>query len=135
MDKKLQDKLFKKYPEIFKQKDYSIKESCMPWGIETGNGWYWLIDQLCESIQSYIDHNDKGNQLEATQVKEKYGSLRFYTNGESDIIHGMIWLAERMSEYICEECGSTEDVQQTEGWIVSLCPEHMKAYKKKRGIK
>ena len=135
MDKKLQDKLFKRYPKIFVQRKLPMTQTCMCWGIECGNGWYWLIDKLCDSIQSYIDHNDKGNQLEATQVKEKYGSLRFYTNGESDIIHGMIWLAERMSEYICEECGSTEDVQQTEGWIVSLCPEHMKAYKKKRGIK
>jgi hypothetical protein len=135
MDKKLQDKLFKKYPKIFRDRNRSIRESCMGWGIETGNGWYWLIDNLCNSIQSYLDHNMKDFQVVAQQVKEKYGTLRFYVSGEPDIIHGMIWLAESMSAHICEQCGSTEDVQQTEGWLVSLCPIHMVEYKKKRGLK
>lgn len=135
MDKKLQDKLFSRYPKIFEQRKLPMTQTCMCWGIDTGNGWYWLIDKLCESIQSYIDHNEKGYQLEATQVKEKYGTLRFYTNGKPDIIHGMIWLAEHLSGYICEECGSMEGVTQTTGWIVSLCPKCMKEYKKERGIK
>ena len=144
MDKKLQDKLYQKYPEIFKQKDYSIKESCMPWGIETNKGWYPLIEALCGSLQWDTDHNDYP-QIVFTQVKEKYGTLRaYYTWAESKKEYpqekyatqeGKIRFAENLSATICEECGSMADVLQTSGWICTLCPPCMKAYKKERNLK
>ena len=34
MKKELQDKLYNDFPKIFKQKDLSMKETCMCWGIE-----------------------------------------------------------------------------------------------------
>jgi hypothetical protein len=99
--------------------------TCMCWGITCGDGWYFLLDQLCDSIQSYIDNNKhlKIKQLEATQVKEKFGGLRFYHNNSNEKLDGMIMLAECMSYSICELCGSTDDtVKQTEkGWIHTLC--------------
>ena len=134
MDKKLQDKLYKKYPKIFKDRNRSIRESCMGWGIDTGNGWYKILDILCSLLQWDTDEN-KYPQVVASQVKEKYGGLRFYTNGENDTQHGMIKFACALSELTCEECGSMTDVTQTSGWIVTLCPEHMKAYNTQRGIK
>ena len=125
MKAELQNKLFKKYPKIFRQKSLSMNETCMCWGISTGDGWYWLIDNLCDTIQRYIDAN-KQEQVEAIQVKEKYGGLRFYLNQESDMIHGMVWIAESMSYTICEDCGSTDGVTQTEGWISTLCKKCIK---------
>lgn len=134
MKEELQDKLFKNYPKIFAQRKLPMTETCMCWGVETSSGWYWLIDKLCSQLQWDIDHN-KHPQVEATQVKEKFGSLRFYTNGADDTQEGMISLAEFMSEYICEHCGSTEGVSQTKGWIVTLCPKCLGKYKKDRGLK
>ena len=125
MKVELENKLFKKYPKIFRQKSLSMNETCMCWGISTGDGWYWLIDNLCDTIQRYIDAN-KQEQVEAIQVKEKYGGLRFYLNQESDMIHGMVWIAESMSYTICEDCGSTDGVTQTEGWISILCKKCIK---------
>ena len=120
MDEKLEKELYKKYPKLFRQKDLSMQETCMNWGICTGNGWYWLIDNLCSCIQGYIDDNDKP-QTEAVQVKEKFGSLRFYVNGADEYIHGMISLAEDMSYSTCESCGCTTDILHTSGWIKTLC--------------
>lgn len=134
MDKKLQNKLYKKYPKIFKDKDRSIIESCMGWGIDTGNGWYKILDLLCGLLQWDTDNNNYP-QVVASQVKEKYGTLRFYTNGENDTQSGMIRFAEYLSGLTCEQCGSMEDVSQTKGWITTLCGNCMKEYKKKRGIK
>jgi len=129
-----EEKILKKYPKIFRQKKLSMTQTCMCWGLEVGFGWHWLIDNLCGCIQSYIDENKKYNseihQIETTQVKEKYGSLRFYTNGGDDTIKGMIWLAEYLSNYICEECGSIEDVNQTKGWIITLCKNCLKKREK-----
>ena len=124
MKVELENKLFKKYPKIFRQKELAMTETAMCWGISTGDGWYWLINNLCNTIQKYIGANKK-EQVEATQVKEKYGGLRFYYCGGSDLIDGMVWLAESMSYIICEQCGSIEGVTQTKGWIVTLCKKCM----------
>jgi len=120
MDIKLQQKLFEKYPKIFRQKDLSPRETLMCFGIECGNGWYKLIDTLCESLQFHTDKNSYP-QIEAIQVKEKFGSLCFYTNSTTEYFDGYINFAETLSCSICETCGSMEDVSQTEGWIKTIC--------------
>ena len=102
MKKELQDKLFEKYPKIFRQKDLSKQETCMCWGFQCGDGWYELIDALCNCIQSRIDYKG-GQQIEAVQVKTKFGGLRFYTNCTDDaFILGLIRMAESMSYNIKE---------------------------------
>ena len=128
MKLELQNKLFDKYPKIFRQKDLPMTQTCLCWGIETGDGWYWLIDNLCSQLQWDTDKNSYP-QVEATQVKEKYGTLRFYYNGGNDQQEGMISFAESLSGSICENCGSTEEVKQTEGWINTLCKKCLEKIK------
>ncbi|HSG31415.1 MAG TPA: hypothetical protein VLB82_07710 [Thermodesulfobacteriota bacterium] len=138
MKKELQDKLFKKYPKIFRQKDLPMSETCMCWGIACGDGWYTLIDNLCFSLQFDTDRNNYP-QVEARQVKEKFGGLCFYyqINASQDpdrsrkcgAIEGMIDFAELMSSSICEECGSNQDVSQTSGWIKTVCKNCLKGEK------
>lgn len=121
MDEKLDKKLVEEYPKIFQNRNASLTETAMCWGFDCGNGWYWLIDKLCDTIQEYINLNNV-EQVIATQVKEKYGGLRFYYTGGDETIEGMIWLAEFLSFNICEECGSTEEVTQIDtGWTYTRC--------------
>lgn len=139
MQEELQNKLIEKYPKIFKQKDSPMNQTCMYWGLECGNGWYDLIDRLCFQLQFNTEHNNYP-QVEATQVKEKFGTLRFYyqTNASEEdkyserncrYIEGLISFAEFYSEFICENCGSMENVSQTKGWITTLCENCMKKEK------
>ena len=51
MKKNLQANLCKKYPSLFQQHINHDKKSVMPFGIETDNGWYKLIDTLCMVIK------------------------------------------------------------------------------------
>ena len=121
MDTLIQNKLFEKYPKIFKQKDLPMTQTCMCWGIDCNNGWYWLIDKLCEKLQYDIDNNNQP-QIEATQVKQKFGGLRFYVAGSNEFQFEIINFAEFLSYSICEKCGTTKDVKQnTGGYIQSLC--------------
>lgn len=186
MTEELDKKLVEKYPKIFADRYKDKRETAMCWGFECDDGWYWLIDNLCNSIQEYTDNNGVGmriknkfirycvkslsnirdefmksdskflynvgckikhsyivkltskfNQEEyikipqfvASQVKEKFGSLRFYGDGGDDVIDGMIWLAEIQSFNMCEKCGSIDDVSRTRGWIKVLCKKHMSEYK------
>ena len=108
------------YPLMFQGRYKSVKESLIPFGLDCGNGWYWLINNLCSCIQDYINANSK-SQTEALQVKEKFGALRFYVRGADEYIYGMISLAESMSYSTCESCGCTTDILHTSGWIKTLC--------------
>ena len=127
MKEELDKQLCEKYPKIFVNREKDMTESCMYWGLSVGDGWYDLIDTLCRNIQNYIDHNSTETnpipQLVAEQVKEKFGTLRFYTSGGDRLIDGMIWFAESMSGRICETCGKPALLRQN-GWIVTLCDEH-----------
>ena len=137
--------LCQKYPKIFADRNKPMSETCMCWGFSCGNGWFSLIDDLCSSIQHYIDQphwipkNDGSGeyeapppgttrcpQLVADQVKEKFSGLRFYCHGGDEYIRGMVDLAEDMSYRICEVCGrmDSEVGRNSKGWIRTTCPEH-----------
>lgn len=62
-------------------------------------------------------------QVVADQVKEKFGTLRFYYHGGDDVVHGMVCLAESMSGVTCETCGKPGHLRSG-GWIQSLCDDH-----------
>lgn len=64
-------------------------------------------------------------QVVASQVKEKYGTLRFYTNGNANYVDGLINMAESMSARTCETCGAPGKTRQGP-WIRTLCDEHAK---------
>ena len=130
MDKKLDNYLVEKYPKIFINRYESPKVSCLCFGFEHGDGWFWILDQLCDSIQRYIDTNNeykedekKISQVIATQVKEKFGTLNFYYQGGDNYISGMVRLSEHMSASTCEFCGSTNNVGRTSGWISTICKD------------
>lgn len=133
MNEQLTQQLYTKYPKIFAQRNLSAQETCMVWGLECGDGWFHLIDSLCRDIQKHCNVSDF--QVEATQVKEKFGSLRFYINSGDDYIYALIEKAEQISYKTCEKCGSTKNTQHTRGWIVTLCSKCMKLYKKERSLR
>lgn len=62
-------------------------------------------------------------QIVASQVKEKFGGLRFYVEGASAEQYAIINWAESLSYHICEICGSTKNIGRTSGWITTLCEE------------
>lgn len=130
MRKELDDYLVNKYPKIFVDINGNMMDTAMCWGFDHGDGWFWLLDQLCNSIQGYIDSSNKYNsedkqiaQVVATQVKEKFGTLCFYYSGGDEHIDGMVSLAEDISGSICEYCGTIKDVGVTSGWISVICKD------------
>jgi hypothetical protein len=127
MKQELDNQLCEKYPKIFADRHKPMTETCMCWGFECGDGWYNILDQLCNNIQHYIDWKNRKEeivpQVVAEQVKEKFGTLRFYYRGGDDYIEGMVRMADSMSSILCEKCGATGK-QRYGGWIRTLCDEH-----------
>lgn len=180
MDQKLDETLCATYPKLFVNRHAPMQETCMCWGFDVGNGWYNIIDKLCQNIQHHIDwrerqiesavkHNEmiaqckSGNfelfeesmkdminpeykekrkqeliasadrkipdactQVTVDQVKEKFGTLRFYYSGGDEYIAGLVTMAESMSGVTCEEC-SNPGKRVGGGWVTTLCKEHAEA--------
>ena len=62
-------------------------------------------------------------QVVASQVKEKFGTLRFYYSGGDDIVSGIERMAESMTAVTCETCGAPGK-SRSGGWIQTLCDAH-----------
>lgn len=174
MNTELEHKLITKYPLIFKNTSKSPQESCMHWGLEVGDGWYNLIDTLCEaltytfttsievteedgkrlSIEPWSLRNEPNKlfyyfavhppQVVADQVKEKFGTLRFYYHLEydekntelvktgkypalaeinkryQDYFDGVVHFAEIASGHVCEASGDVGKLHVRGGWVKVL---------------
>ena len=98
MTQELENKIVTKYPNLFKNRDKSPKESLMCFGCEHGDGWYSIIDNLCGYINNLSENrsfllklkdefkNEENHGYYSfhcpdvifDQIKEKYGTLRVY---------------------------------------------------------
>jgi len=135
MKEELQQKLYDEYPNLFSNKDKSIRESCMAWGCDCGDGWYDILSSLCFMIKQHEDNNiwqtEYKQKTDATytsdyypvkfdQIKEKFGGLRIYYTGGDSYIEGLVSMAESFSYQICEPCGERGKPNKG-GWISTLC--------------
>lgn len=98
---KFSNRMHSKFPDMF---------SYPYGGFSIGPGWYDIVETLCKNIDSHTQQaNYKSKVIDpiiVTQIKEKFGSLRFYYNGGDQYIAGLVAMAEAMSKLICEQCGN-----------------------------
>lgn len=81
-------------------------------GIECGPGWKSLYEPLIALCQK--------EGVAVTQIKEKFGTLRFYVGGAPDHVYEAIDAAQRKSAETCEDCGAAGK-RRSGGWIRTLC--------------
>lgn len=76
----LDKKLCKVFPHLYYQRHQDMQRTCMCWGFECGNGWYEPLYELSRNLEKKNREIFAKYRLriEAAQVKEKYGTLRFY---------------------------------------------------------
>ena len=65
-------------------------------------------------------------QVVVSQIKEKFGTLRFYYTGGDEYVDGLEHMAESMSAKICENCGCPGESRSTKKnhYIRVLCDKH-----------
>jgi len=79
----------------------------------------WTTSLQHLGFKAFVHHPYTG--FAVIQVKEKFGTLRFYCPSTS-AIDKYIRLAERLSAVTCEECGKPGTPNES-GWISTLCEE------------
>jgi hypothetical protein len=80
--------LLEKYPHLFKNLKEDIYKSCMGWGLEVDSGWYWVIDLMAEKLENV--RKVSGVSCVFDQIKEKFGTSRFYYHGSFDFNNSKI---------------------------------------------
>lgn len=182
MSPELSKQLCEKYPKIFSNRHGDPKDSPISFGIECGCGWYKVIDMLCMAASNTystglrIDKEDAAKygiespddeageryyftvespQMVASQVKEKFGSLRFYYRLDFDprvteliktekypelqkivenfhsYFDGIVYMAEILSINTCEITGREGEMHLSNGgkngWYKTLNREYAKS--------
>jgi len=80
-----------------------------------GPGWAKLVEECW-----YVCKNSK-SPITIMQVKEKFGTLRFYVGYASEEILDLINKYEDESAFICEQCGNKGYTTKLKGWLRTLC--------------
>jgi hypothetical protein len=135
MDQKLDEELVKDFPNLFADRNGDVRTTGMNFGFQCGNGWSGIIRRLAEKLEPLcikakkeMTHEELkwyGGGPRVSQVKEKYGTLRFYMTTETDEMSKLIRKAEKESEKTCEQCGKPGKIRG-HGWLYTACLEHTK---------
>jgi hypothetical protein len=125
MKEELDKKLVKAFPLLYGDRSAPIQTTAMCWGFACSDGWFDIIWDLSSKlepiIQKFIGENqDTELYPKASQVKEKFGGLRFYMTCATDEIFDLIEEAEALSCKTCEECGKPGE-ERCGGWIHTHC--------------
>jgi hypothetical protein len=140
LDKEHDDYLCQNYPILYQDRRTTVEDiytkqgSLMGFGFECRDGWFYTINKLSEKLE-FLNNQDVGFQIVAVQVKEKFGTMRFYfkTIGSDGvetenlnidfmgtarfvktpesvslwytIVNELVCSAEQSTERICEVCG------------------------------
>jgi hypothetical protein len=88
-------------------------------------GWRDLLERACDSIEAALEDG----VFRVIQIKEKYGMLRFYWDGELSPeaeakVGEAIALAVVRSACTCEICGAEGRLYSRGGWLATACAQH-----------
>ncbi len=121
MNTELDAALCRDFPLLYSQRRGRMDETCMCWGFSCGDGWEPIIRRLSEKLEPLIAAlPDSEERPTAMQVKEKFGTLRFYLWSETNEMTNAIQAAEDESAATCESCGSPGTLRSG-GWLQTLC--------------
>lgn len=137
--KEFGDLLKERFPVLYEDMYGPRDKTCMAFGIECQSGWYDIIWELSEKLEPLAKKIKGEFPAKVEQVKEKFGTLRFYISSVTDeddkeVINEMY---KHIGEYelktvtTCEVCGEKGELRK-EGWYRTLCDKHHEERQKER---
>lgn len=129
MNEALEQALLQKYPRILAGHPRGLQPSPGFRGFEHDDGWMALLESGLELIQWHTEQatdaaDDPVPAVTVQQVKEKFGSLRFYYSGGDAFVAGVVAMMTAISLKTCEICGDAGQCRGREGNVKTLCPSH-----------
>lgn len=100
-----------------------LYESMQQHKLCVGPGWHPLLDRFAKNIDYQVSKGDMPPVF-ISQVKEKFGTLRIYTQGGNELTSILEAFVEDLSGYYCEDCGKLATMGNKQGWFRTTCEDH-----------
>lgn len=133
-DKELNKKMVEEFPfllphnrwtdKVSEDYDYSYNEL---WSLEKGWAKAFGYELLCELKDALVEANYL-DKYRITQIKEKYGGLRWYDFGAPEKAFDILRKYESLSYKTCFICGEPA-THETYGWINYVCEKCLNEHK------
>ena len=115
----------KKYPWLRTQNLYTGKvedDYCALNDIP--EGWVFAFGEMfCEEMDAVLKELGISDRFFVAQMKEKFGSLRFYPSVRDEKISKVVQKYETLSCHICIHCGKPDVHIVETGWYGPMCEE------------
>jgi hypothetical protein len=79
MNRDLERDLQSRFPGFFRDLYGDPRETGMDHGCDFADGWYRIVERLCEALEPVAPP-----EFKFVQVKEKFGRMRIYATNDSD---------------------------------------------------
>jgi ribosomal protein L37AE/L43A len=122
MRQELTQRLYDTYPDLFVGKNETVMTNLMPFGLECDDGWYGIIDKACAHLLRLAEL--EGAHPKFMQIKSKFGGLRMYMAGATELQYIIVKYTETESHHICEACGEGGHMRSSKYWVSVLCDKH-----------
>ncbi len=114
--------LVEQYPDVFRQEESSLPFPYYLFGFEIGEGWFKILEVLAAKINfELLENPELKDEFFVTQIKEKFGGLRFYAMGATEEIDNAITEAMDEAWVVCELCGEDGKQRDDNGWYMVRC--------------
>lgn len=129
-----EQKLLAEFPNLYRNYYEDKSVTCMCWGFAHDDGWFNIIYELSHQIEDELQKktDEFRKEFAVDQVKEKYGTLRYYTNIFDDDIENLIDHAEELSAVTCERCGGPGSLKNLGSWLKTLCSDCLETVNSER---
>jgi hypothetical protein len=102
------------------------------WAISIEDGWAGLVLELFKDINASLTLEQRA-VFQVLQIKEKFGSLRFYYNPHTAAVDALVAAATEASMLICQRCGARGKLGEIHGWWATLCDDCHASCAEERG--
>src|SRR4051812_9773543 len=99
MNRDLERGLRTRFPRFFRDLYGDPRETCMNRGCDFADGWYRLLERLCEGLEPVAPP-----EFKFFQIKEKFGGMRVHARNGNEATERLIRQAREESLKVCEEC-------------------------------
>ncbi len=100
------DKLFNKFPTIYRERLMTTYQSEMPWGFQCGDGWYDIIHNLSLKLEKIAGKcTNKDSSPAVSEVRSGGDKLIFRIRNSDFKIDSLVFESMQKCAFTCENCG------------------------------
>jgi len=103
MDSHFENKLYERFPDLYRERTAPLESSSMAWGVQCGNGWYKIIHDLSDKITKIAPEGEYSPAISQISRHDD-GTLYVDVRNVSPPIADLVAAAREASRLTCEYC-------------------------------